>query len=196
MVPCQLLFDPGPARPSHRTPPRFVIDQVDQQPCQLIDVVRGCVDRGVGCRDSGLAQVEGDDRQSEGHVLHRLVHRGDIVQRVLGIGRDAHVGGGEDCGHVRIGDPSGERDEVRQVEAVAQRDEIVEAVARSDEGEADVATPESVYDVIRHLQYEVDTILWPHHTQIGSQMGSGSSEARLALRCDEVGSGPDPCGRR
>ena len=40
----------------------------------------------------------------------------------------------------------GERDEVGEVEPVALRDQVIEAVARSDEGEADVAAPESVHD--------------------------------------------------
>ena len=70
---------------------------------------------------------------------------------------------------------------------MAQRDEVIEAITRSDEGEADVATPELVHNVIGHLQDEVHAILRPHHTQIGGEMGSGASEARF--RCGATKSG-------
>ena len=41
-------------------------------------------------------------------------------------------------GHVRVRDTAGEGDEFREAEPLAQRDEVMEAIARSDEGEADV----------------------------------------------------------
>ena len=37
---------------------------------------------------------------------------------------------------------------------MAQRDQFVVTVARSDEGEADVVPPESVHNLIRYLQDE------------------------------------------
>ena len=51
-----------------------------------------------GCRpggDSGLLQIEGDDRKIEGHVLHRLVHRRHVVQRVERIRAEPEIGGRE-----------------------------------------------------------------------------------------------------
>ena len=150
MVPCQLLFDPSSSCQSHLAPSRFVVDQVDQQLCQLLR-------RRSGLRRPRRRQPRSGSRA--GRRRRRVVRRPCTPSSCsswrhrstgfLGSGRDTHVGGGEDRGHVGIGDASGERDEVGQVETVAQRDEIVEAVARSDEGEADVAPPELVHDVSR-----------------------------------------------
>ena len=56
---------------------------------------------------------------------------------------------------------------------MAQRDQLVVTVARSDEGEADVVPSESVDNLISHLQDELDSILWPHHTEIGGHVGFG-----------------------
>ena len=73
---------------------------------------------------------------------------------------------------------------VGEVEAMAQRDQVVEAVAGPDEGEADVATSESVHDVIGHLQDEVDAVLRPHHTQVGGQMRPGAPKISVPPPCD------------
>ena len=54
MVPCQLLLDPGTSGRAHRTSPRFVVDQINQQLRELGHVVGGCVHSGVACRDAGF----------------------------------------------------------------------------------------------------------------------------------------------
>ena len=98
--------------------------------------------------------------------------------------------------HVRVRDTPGERDEVREAEAFAQRHEVVEAIARSDEGKADVATAQAMHHVIRQLHDEVDAILRPHHPQVGGHVGRGAPEARVRLRWDGAGSDRVRCGRR
>ena len=73
-----------------------------------------------------------------------------------------------------------------------QRHEVVEAIARTDEGEADVAPTQLMDDVISHLQDEVHAVLWSHHAEVGGHMalvaveGSGSAAVRRSL----VRSGP------
>ena len=62
MRPGQLLFDPGTPCHAHFAPPRFVVDQIDQQLRQLADVVRSCIDSCVGRREAGLAEIERNDR--------------------------------------------------------------------------------------------------------------------------------------
>ena len=74
-----------------------VVDEVDDRTGVGLDVVGLDVRRGFSRGDPGLAQVERDDGDAEGHVLHRLVHRRDVVegvQRVRGqrdVGRREHV---------------------------------------------------------------------------------------------------------
>ena len=52
-------------------------------------------------------------------------------------------------------------------------------------------SPESVHDLIRHLEDELDTILWPHHTDIGGHVGFGPPDARLGGRATKrARSGP------
>ena len=50
-------------------------------------------------------EVERDDWKLEGHVLHGLVHRGDVVERVQGVGAEPDVGGGEDVDDDVVGEP-------------------------------------------------------------------------------------------
>jgi hypothetical protein len=74
-------------------------------------------------------QVERDHWQLEGHVFHRLVHGGKIVERILGIGRQPDIGGGQYLGHQLVGRPAGEIHVPPQAQLIAQGDQIVEAVA-------------------------------------------------------------------
>jgi hypothetical protein len=79
VIPGQLLFDSSTPKVSHFVAPWLVIDEVNQQLRHLADIIRGCVDRGVPGRVSGLAEIESHDREREGHVLHGLVHRRDVI---------------------------------------------------------------------------------------------------------------------
>ena len=97
----------------------------------------------------------------------------------FGIRRNAHVCSGEDRRYLRVRDPPGERDVVGEVEPATLLDQVVEAVTRSDEGEADVASPESVDDVIGDLQDEVHAILWPHDTQVCGEVRPGTPKVRF-----------------
>src|SRR5204863_2838087 len=53
------------------------------------------VDGRVARGHPRLAQLERDDRLAHRHVLHDLVHRGDVVERVQRVRRQADVGGGQ-----------------------------------------------------------------------------------------------------
>ena len=44
-----------------------------------------------------------------------------------------------------------------------------------------------MHNLIRHLEDEVDTILWPHHTQIGGHVWFGPPDARLGRRATKRG---------
>ena len=92
MTPGQLLLDPCSPGDTHCISPGLVIDQIDEEPSELSDVVRRRVDARLGGGHACFPQIEGDDGQSEGHVLHRLVHRRQIIQRVLGIWRNTDIG--------------------------------------------------------------------------------------------------------
>ena len=128
MAPRQLLLDPAPTRGTHASPPRLVVDQIDEQAGHLLDVVRGGVGTCLGRRGTRLAKVEGEDRESERHVLHGLVHGRHVVEGVLGVRRQADVRCRKDVPYGLVGRSPGELDEIPQLELVAQRDQLVEAV--------------------------------------------------------------------
>ena len=67
--------------------------------------------------------------------------------------------------------------EVRKVEPVALSDQILEAIARSNQREADISTVEAVYDGVSQLQDEIDAILRSHHTDVRGQMRPASPQA-------------------
>ena len=61
--------------------------------------------------------------------------------------------------------PAGELDVVREVELVAERDELVEAVAGPDQREADVVASELVDDDVGRPHDEVDAVLRSHDAE-------------------------------
>ena len=101
----------GPTRPSR--PAARVVDELDDRVGVRVDVVRLARRPRRPAADTRVSrEVEGDDRQPEGHVLHGLVHRGDVVERVLRVGRQPDVRGREHVGDVLVRHPAGELDVV------------------------------------------------------------------------------------
>ena len=76
---------------------------------EVVHVVGFRVERGVSCRNARLAQVVRHDGSGERHVLDDLVHRREVVQRILRVGREADVGRREDADDIVVGNPPGER---------------------------------------------------------------------------------------
>ena len=120
VLPGQVLLDALPPPATHLGARGRVVDEVDDGAGVLVDVVGPHVDGGVGRGDPRLAQVERDDGQPEGHVLHRLVHRRDVVERVERVRGQPDVGRREDLADERVGNATGQVDDVREAELVAR----------------------------------------------------------------------------
>ena len=100
------VHDALPALLAHVPPAFGIVEELADRAGVRGHVVRLDVDGGVVRRDTRLLQVEGDDRKLERHVLHRLVHRGDVVQRVERIRGEPEIGGREHLGHDLVRDPA------------------------------------------------------------------------------------------
>ncbi len=191
MAPGQFLLDPDPAQAAELAAPGFVVHEVGQGHRVVVDVVGPHVNAGVADRHARLPQVEGQHRQLERHVLHRLVHRRHVVERVLGVGRQAHVGGRHDPGHQLVGGPAGEFHVAAQVQLVPQRDQLGEAVARAHQGDADVLAVQLVDQDVGGQHHDVHPVLGPHHADVGGQVLPPAAQVRLGRSAAQpVGVGP------
>ena len=72
--------------------------------------------------------------------------------------------------HDVVRDASGELDVVAEAELVAQRDELVEAVAAAHQREGDVGAPELVNDLVGGAQDIVDAVLRSHDADVRHEM--------------------------
>jgi len=192
--PTERALDPGAADLAHRPPPRRVVEELEDGPRVAVDVAVRHVDRGILGRNPGLLEVERDDRQPEGHVLERLVHGGDVVERVARVRRQPEVSGGEDVEDRLVRHPSRKLDVVPQTELVAQGDEVGVTVAAAHEREGHVGPSEHVDDVMGGADGEVDAVLRTHDPEVGDEVAAAAPELgdrRTAPQLDRVRPGAD-----
>src|SRR5262249_40019178 len=145
MAPGQLLLDPRAPHLAHPRPSGLVVHEVNDGRGIVGDVVGPDVNRSVGGRNARLAQVERHDGKPERHVLHRLVHCRHVIQRILGVRRQAYVCRGQYPRDQLIGRPPGELDMARQAQLVAQCDQVVEAITLTNQREGDVVAAKLMY---------------------------------------------------
>ena len=101
----------------------------------------------------------------------------------------------QDFGNFGIGNSAGEGNELREIEVIAQGDQVLEAIARPDEREADVTTADLAHDDVGELQHEVDAILWSHHADVCNQIALVALRCRIgddgAMESGRIGTGAD-----
>jgi len=114
VVPRELVLDALSARPPHRCPPVRVVEQFVDQFGKAPHVSGFGVGGGAARERPGLGQVERHERQAEGHVLHPLDRRDDLLE----VRFEAEVRGREVGEGLVLGQPSGERDELGNAELV------------------------------------------------------------------------------
>ena len=182
VAPGQFLLDPGPAPLAHLQAPALVVDQRHDGLGVLVHVVGRHVHGGVAGRHPRLAQVEGDHGQLEGHVLHGLVHGRHVVERILGVRRQADVRGRHDPPDQLVGRPAGELHVPGQAQLVAQGDQVVEAVPGADQREGDVVAPELVDHDVGGPHHDVDSVLRAHDADVGGQEPCGPGAAPGSAR--------------
>ena len=119
----------------------------------------------------------------------------------FGSGDRPYVGGGQDPGDQLVGRPPGELDMSGQAQFVAQRDQLVEAVARADQREGDVVAAEFVHHDVSGPDHDVDPVLRSHDADVGGEELSPATLGRVgraALAGVRVRAGADDgdVGRR
>ena len=82
MAPRELPLHSLSPLPPHLGPPFRVVEELDNRTGESVRVVWRRIHRSRSRRDSRLLEIERDDGELERHVLHRLVHRRDVVERV------------------------------------------------------------------------------------------------------------------
>ena len=181
VLPGEVLHDALASLAPHLGAPGRVVEERDHGLRVLLDVVGLHVVGRVGRGHPGLAQVERHDRKAEGHVLHRLVHRRDVVEGVERIGAQPEVGRGEHLAHEVVGDTTGQVDGVGETELVAAADQVVVAVAGPHERERDVVAPEPVDHDVGGAEREVDAVLRAHDAEVGHQVAATAAQIGYRL---------------
>ena len=77
---------------------------------------------------------------------------------------------------------------------IAQRHQVVEAVARADQGEGDVVAAELVHDDVGGPHHDVDAVLRAHDADVGGQEPAAPAQVGVRLAAPQplgVGSGAD-----
>ena len=148
------------------------------------------VDGGDGGRHPGLLEVEGDHRQAERHVLHRLVHRRDVVERVQRVRAQPQRRGREHLGDGLVGDPAGHVDVVgepelghaRRTRSRSSRPAPMSVKAMSSRPHVFTMRSAAASD-------EVDAVLRPHHSEVGHEVAPAPTKGRDLGRLGGASSG-------
>lgn len=135
------------------------------------------VDGGLSGRDPSLHEVIGDDGLPDRHVFDDLVHRRDIVEGVLRVGRKADIRGREDADDLLVRDSPGERHVVGEAEIIGEPTHRREYVAIADEDRAPVAATPG--EGMQRSKRVVDAILRAHDTEVRDKEVTPASEARV-----------------
>jgi hypothetical protein len=179
MAPGQILFHPRPAQLPHAGTRRLVVQESHDGLGVVALVVGLDVHRGLAGRHARLTQVEGDHGQLEGHVLHRLVHRRHVVERIFRVRRQTHVRARQDAGDELVWRPPGELDVAGQAEFVAQPHQFGEAVSRADQREGDVGAAEFAHHDVRRPHHDVDAVLRAHHADVRDEEPAPAAQRGL-----------------
>jgi hypothetical protein len=145
-------------------------------------------------RDARLLQIERDHGALERHVLHRLHHRGAVVELAGRIGLHTDVGGRERGPQLRSpAHPARHRDRVGEAEVVALLLQILERVAGADHHEAQVGPPALLHEDARHVDEAADAVLRIHVAEVAHDDASEPPDRRIGRRrrkLAQVGSVP------
>ena len=95
MVPGKRLFHALAAIVAHEGAALRIVDERQDLLGEIDGIVGLGVERCVLRREAPLLHVELDDRLAERHVLHDLVHGGDVVHGRDAVWIDADVGRGQ-----------------------------------------------------------------------------------------------------
>ena len=82
-----------------------------------------------------------------------------------------------------------------QAQLVAQRHQLVEAVARADQRERDVVAAELVHHDVGGPHHDVDAVLRPHDADVGGQEPAAAAQLGVVRAAPAAAPGPGRCGR-
>src|SRR4051812_36765154 len=166
VLPGEHILDPFATELAHPAAPDLVVEKVDDRFAVLLYVVRLDVHRGVLGGDLGLDQVERDDRQLERHVFHGLVHRRDVIERILRVGGQAEVRRRHHSANRLVRDPAGEPDVPAGAGPGPAGRPGRERSGPGQPGEPRLGYAEGVDDVVGGADDDVDAVLRTHHADV------------------------------
>ena len=111
-------------------------------------------------------------------MLHGLVHRRDVVERVLRVGRESDVRGREHIHDGVVGNSARQLHLALQSQLVAQCLDLVVRVACTHEGKGDVVPAEVMHDVGSGPHRQVDAVLGSHDADVGHEVPPAAAQRR------------------
>ena len=169
MVPGKRLFHAFAAILTHaRAPPR-IVDEL-QDPLGEIDGIVGLgVERCVLCGKAPFLHIELHDRFAERHVLHDLVHGGDVVHGRDTVGIDANIRCGQHGEELGVIDPAGEGDVIRDLHVLGHLLDRFELRAAAGHGKVNVFATPRVDRVPNTREQQVETLCSADHADIADK---------------------------
>ena len=119
MVPGKRLFHALAPILAHARAPLRIVDELQDLLGEIDGIVGLGVERCVLRGKAPFLHVELDDRFAERHVLHDLVHGGDVVHGRDAVGIDANIRCRQHGEELGVVDPAGEGDVIRDLHGPA-----------------------------------------------------------------------------
>ena len=184
MAPGEHLLHPGAPRRTHRTTPALVVDQVDQEPAELVDVVGGGVQRAPSAAETRVSRrskaTTGRPKAMYSMVLF-IVHSslsGSPGRERLPTSAFDRMAATSSSG-IRPVNSTNSPSASRSRSSTS----LVEAVTRPDEHEPDVAPAHAVDDDVGQLEDDVDPVLGAHHPDVGHHVAPPRARRRDRVGC-------------
>ena len=169
MVPGKRVFHALAAILAHQQAPLRIVDQLQDLLGEIRWIVGLGVERGALRRDAALLDVELDDRLGQRHVLHDLVHGGDVVHRRDAVGIYADIGRGQHGEELGVVDPAGESDVIRHLHRLGEPLHGLKLWPAAGHHELNVATAPDIDGVADRREQQIDTFRPADHADITDQ---------------------------
>src|SRR5262249_6734875 len=128
--------------------PHWIIQKLQYLVAELRSISILYIQRCLSSRNAPFGEIKLDDRLTQGHVLHDLVHRRFVVQRAGAVRIYADVRGREYCEQRGIIDTARERDQFVQLKSRCKFLNLLQFGPTPDDDELGVVAVSSPADVL------------------------------------------------